>query len=134
MLIPLLAIGLGCAGLLACALALLRFRPSSARDTAAVTPSKLNKDLDLARYKATGNPIIHLEKDLPDHPFKVGDGGVFCGVCLINTNLKRQTVPVLVHTHDCTVIRKEWKIAICRIGSEVEYFVSLGNAHLSKQR
>lgn len=135
MVIPILAIGLGGAGLLACLAALLRLRPQAARPAApgGVEATDLNKDLDLRSYKATGNPIIRLHKDLPDHPFRLGDGGVFCGVCLINTNLRRQTVPVLIHTHACTVIRKEWKIAICREGTRVEYFVSLDQAHLRKR-
>lgn len=136
MVIPVIAIGFGSAGLLACALAFLRMRSARGRnpDPGTILPSDLNKGLDLARYKPTGNPLVNLDKELPDHPFKFGDGGVFCGVCLINTNLKRQTVPVLIHTHACTVIRKEWKIAICREGFRVEYFVSLDKAHLRAQR
>ena len=134
MLIPILAIALGSVGLLVCAILFLGLRTKApkTRDTESVPPTDLNKEIDLPRYKATGNPILHLDKGLPDHPFKIGDGGVFCSVCLINTNLKRQTEPVMIHSHECPVIRKVWKIMICRDGDRAEYFVSLDRAHLKR--
>lgn len=105
-----------------------------ARSGPRIPSSDLNKDIDLARYRPTPDPILFLDGDLPDHPFKVGDGGIFCSVCLINTRLKSPADPVTIHEHACTVIRKDWKIVICRDGIRAEYYISLGSAHLKKGR
>ncbi len=134
MLIPILTLSLGTVGLLVCGFLVLGMRTRDTRPTPSddVIPSQLNKAINLARYKTTDNSIVHLDRGLPDHPFKLGDGGVFCSVCLINTNMKRQTEPVRMHSHVCTVIRKDWKILVCRAGGQAEYFISLDRAHFKR--
>lgn len=97
-----------------------------------IRPTELNKGIDISRYKPTDDPILFLDKALPDHPFKIGEGGVFCSVCLINQQLKLPNGRITVHDHSCTVIRKDWKIVICRGGGRAEYFISLDRPFLKQ--
>jgi hypothetical protein len=135
MVVPIIAIFSAALGLLVCLFLYWRFREPIPRalGAAGIRPSDLNKEIDLDRYQSTSNPILFLDKAIEEHPFKIGDGGVFCQVCLINTQLKPQTGPVLIHSQDCTAIRKEWRIAICRDAGMVEYFISQGKAHFRKR-
>ncbi len=129
---PLLALIVGVAGLAACAVAgLIALWPASAASVP-IPRTELNRDIDITRYKATDDSILFLAKTLPDHPFKIGDGGVFCSVCLINQQLKLPTGLITVHDHACTVIRKDWKILICRDVGRVEYFISLDRPYLKR--
>lgn len=133
-LVPVLAIAGGAAGLLACLIAFLRSRGRGEADSGTIPRTGLNRDIDVARYKPTSDPILFLEKELPDHPFKIGDGGILCSICLINSRLKLPSGAITIHEHACTVIRKEWKIVICREAGQAEYFISLDRTHLRKGR
>lgn len=131
---PLLAILSGAFGIMACVIVCLKVLWPASADSAPILPTELNKEMDIARYKATDDAILFLAKTLPDHPFKIGDGGVFCSVCLINQQLKLPTGLITIHDHACTVIRKDWKIVICRDGGRVEYFISLDRPFLKRGR
>lgn len=134
--LPVFAIAFGAAGLAACLFVVFLARRAAAAgaDPGVIPDSELNRNIDIARYKPTPDPVLFLDKDLPRHPFKIGGGGVFCSTCLINTQLKRQTGPVFIHDHACTASGEEWKIVICRDGGRVEYFISLDHPHLRRGR
>jgi len=134
MALPIIAICVGAAGLAACLIACLKALWPASTAPAPIRRTHLNKEIDLSRYKATEDSILFLAKALPDHPFKIGDGGVLCSVCLINTQLKLPTGPVTIHDHSCTVIRKEWKIVICRDGGNAAYFISLDRPYFKRGR
>ena len=120
------------AGLLLCGIAFFRSRerPAPVPD---VPANALNKDVDLAQYRPTDQSSVFAHKSLPSHPFKVGKGGIFCGVCLITSTYRHSSNPVQVHTHLCTVIRKDWKIMVCRDEWNTEYFISEDIAFFRKR-
>lgn len=128
--LSILAISIGAAGLLACLIIGLKALWPASAAPASIRPTDLNREIDIVRYKATDDSILFLDKILPDHPFKIGNGGVFCSVCLINNQMKPSTGRITIHDHACTVIRKNWKIVICREGGSVEYFISLDRPFL----
>lgn len=120
------------AGLVLCGIAFFRSR-ERAVPVPPVPPNALNKDVDLEQYRPTDQPAVFAHKSLPSHPFKVGKGGIFCGVCLITSTYRRSSNPVQVHSHLCTVIRKDWKIMVCRDEWNEEYFISEDVAFFRKK-
>lgn len=114
-------------------LALYARRGRRAAVDPAIRETKANKEVDLERYAPTGHPALFLERGISAHPFGIGNGGVFCGDCFINTHLKAQASDMIIHSHPCTATGKAWKIVICRDASGADYFVSLERAFLKKK-
>jgi hypothetical protein len=130
--LPTFIVVIGFLGLCLCAILFFLARDKSMR-MPAIKESALNREVDLGKYMPTVHPDIYVEAGLPDHPFRLVKNGIFCGVCLITNPFKHIEGSTLVHTHNCTVIRKEWKIMICKDAVQAEYFISLGKAHYRKR-
>lgn len=132
MFLPVIIIVIGGLGLCLCVLLFLFSRDKTAR-LPFIKESALNREVDLDKYAPTLHPDIFIETGLPDHPFRLVKNGIFCGVCLITNPVKHSEGSTFVHSHNCTVIRKEWKIMICKDAVQAEYFISLDKAHYRKR-
>ncbi len=130
--IPALILAFGCLGICICIFLFFLSRNNAAKEQV-VKPSNINRDVDLKMYHPTLHPEIYLAKELPDHPFRLVKNGIFCGVCLITNAIRHCDNAHFVHTHTCTVIRKDWKILICKDAILSEYFISLDKAHFRKK-
>jgi hypothetical protein len=129
--LPVLIISIGLLGLSLCGL-LLFLSLGKPRQPLEIKASPANSEVDLKKYRPTHHPEIFLDRNLPDHPLKLVKNGIFCGVCLITNSVRFSNTSPLVHTHACTVIRKEWKILICKDAIFSEYFISVGKPHFKK--
>ena len=128
---PYLIIAIGALGLCLCGF-LVYLARESGKGAREIKKSPINQNVDLKKYFPTPHPEIFIDRELPDHPFRLVKNGIFCGVCLITSEFKHSDNPSLVHTHYCTVIRKEWKIMICKDAILSEYYISLGKAHFKR--
>lgn len=128
MLLPVIAILFGAAGLVVCAALFLRCgkRPVP---VVVIRETRLNREINLQAYWPTPAPSIFVERNLLTHPFRVQKNGVFCGDCLFVNSLRAERNAMSMHQHACTVSSKDWKILVCADGIESDYYISLNRYH-----
>jgi hypothetical protein len=132
LIIPILAIAMGFIGLGICVAAFLGLRDKPER-IPDIPGNQVNAEVNLRKYRQTQHPFLFVDRELEVHPFKIGASEIFCGDCLIRAAFKKPVIHLMIHSHDCTVKKRVWKVLVCLDEFTTEYYISLEKVHFRKK-